>query len=113
MLLRAHRDPETGSFATHAPRGWVSIVLDLSPEEAAPRKPGRASPPDPARKRKGRSPEPSLFIPSHPSVFQIHHDKHHAAYVNNLNAALAKFPELSSLGLVDLNKAAGTAAGAL
>ena len=30
-------------------------------------------------------------------------------YVNNLNAALAKFPELASLGIIDLNKAAGSA----
>ena len=27
-------------------------------------------------------------------TMQIHHDKHHAAYVNNLNAALANHPEL-------------------
>lgn len=29
-------------------------------------------------------------------------------YVNNINGALEKFPELASLGLVDLNKAVGT-----
>ncbi len=29
-------------------------------------------------------------------TMQIHHDKHHAAYVNNLNAAVAKYPELQS-----------------
>jgi superoxide dismutase, Fe-Mn family len=29
------------------------------------------------------------------TTMQIHHDKHHAAYVNNLNAALEKHPELS------------------
>lgn len=29
-------------------------------------------------------------------TMQIHHDKHHAAYVNNLNAALAEYPELQS-----------------
>ena len=28
-------------------------------------------------------------------TMQIHHDKHHAAYVNNLNAAVDKHPELS------------------
>ena len=33
---------------------------------------------------------------------QIHHDKHHAAYVNNLNAALDKHPELSAKRLEDL-----------
>ena len=29
-------------------------------------------------------------------------------YVNNINGALEKFPELASLGIVDLNKAVGT-----
>jgi superoxide dismutase, Fe-Mn family len=28
-------------------------------------------------------------------TMQIHHDKHHAAYVNNLNAAIDKHPELA------------------
>ena len=32
----------------------------------------------------------------------IHHDKHHAAYVTNLNAALEKHPELSGWSLDDL-----------
>ncbi len=32
----------------------------------------------------------------------IHHGKHHAAYVNNLNAALEKHPELSNWSLEDL-----------
>jgi len=35
-------------------------------------------------------------------TMQIHHDKHHAAYVNNLNAALEKHPELSSWSLEQL-----------
>jgi Fe-Mn family superoxide dismutase len=30
---------------------------------------------------------------------QIHHDKHHAAYVNNLNAAIEKHPELGGKSL--------------
>lgn len=29
-------------------------------------------------------------------TMQVHHDKHHAAYVNNLNGALEKHPELAS-----------------
>ncbi|MFH0878746.1 MAG: superoxide dismutase [Lentisphaerota bacterium] len=33
---------------------------------------------------------------------EIHHDKHHAAYINNLNAALEKHPELFSKSLEDL-----------
>ncbi|PYO69763.1 MAG: superoxide dismutase [Gemmatimonadetes bacterium] len=35
-------------------------------------------------------------------TMQIHHGKHHQAYVNNLNAALDKHPELSSWSLEDL-----------
>ena len=30
-------------------------------------------------------------------TMEIHHDKHHAAYVNNLNAALEKHPELEEV----------------
>lgn len=29
-------------------------------------------------------------------IMELHHGKHHAAYVSNLNAALEKYPELSS-----------------
>lgn len=32
----------------------------------------------------------------------LHHDKHHAAYVTNLNAAIEKHPELGSKGAEDL-----------
>jgi Fe-Mn family superoxide dismutase len=32
----------------------------------------------------------------------IHHDKHHAAYVNNLNAAIEKHPELASKSAEEL-----------
>ena len=35
-------------------------------------------------------------------TMQIHHDRHHAAYVNNANAALEKHPELDSLSVEDL-----------
>jgi Fe-Mn family superoxide dismutase len=41
------------------------------------------------------------------TTMQIHHDKHHATYVANVNAAVSKFPELKDLGIVDLNKAVG------
>jgi len=34
----------------------------------------------------------------------IHHDKHHAAYVNNLNAALEKAPELADKPILELVK---------
>src|SRR5512135_2628291 len=35
-------------------------------------------------------------------TMQIHHDKHHQAYVTNLNAALDKHPELHQKTLEDL-----------
>lgn len=35
-------------------------------------------------------------------TMQIHHDKHHAAYVNNLNAALEKHPDLNMGSAEDL-----------
>ena len=37
-------------------------------------------------------------------TMEIHHDKHHNAYVTNLNAALEKAPELQSKSLEDLVK---------
>ena len=37
-------------------------------------------------------------------TMEIHHGKHHAAYVNNLNAALEKHPELQSKSIEDLIK---------
>lgn len=42
------------------------------------------------------------------TTMNIHHTKHHQTYVNNIVAATQKFPELASLGIVDLNKAVGT-----
>ena len=35
-------------------------------------------------------------------TMEIHHDRHHAAYVNNLNAALEKHPELGDRSVEDL-----------
>jgi Fe-Mn family superoxide dismutase len=35
-------------------------------------------------------------------TLEIHHDKHHAAYVNNLNKALEPHPDLQKLSLVEL-----------
>jgi Fe-Mn family superoxide dismutase len=37
-------------------------------------------------------------------TMEIHHDKHHAAYVNNLNAALEKYPDLQAKSVEDLLK---------
>ena len=41
-------------------------------------------------------------------TMRIHHDKHHAAYVNNLNAALEKHPELQNKSVEDLMKGINT-----
>ncbi len=35
-------------------------------------------------------------------TLEIHHDKHHAAYINNLNKALEKHPDLAKKSLNDL-----------
>jgi Fe-Mn family superoxide dismutase len=37
-------------------------------------------------------------------TMQIHHGKHHQAYITNLNAALEKYPELQSKSVEDLLK---------
>src|SRR5689334_1294732 len=37
-------------------------------------------------------------------TMQIHHDKHHAAYVNNLNTALESHPDLQNKSVEDLIK---------
>jgi superoxide dismutase, Fe-Mn family len=51
-------------------------------------------------------PLPYLYTALEPYIdeqtLHIHHDKHHAAYVNNLNAALEKHPELMGKSLEDL-----------
>jgi Fe-Mn family superoxide dismutase len=51
-------------------------------------------------------PLPYAFDALEPSIdaqtMQIHHGKHHQAYVNNLNAALEKAPELADKSLEDL-----------
>jgi superoxide dismutase, Fe-Mn family len=41
-------------------------------------------------------------------TMEIHHDKHHQTYVNNLNAALEKAPELAKKSLDDLMKSINT-----
>jgi len=35
-------------------------------------------------------------------TMEIHHGKHHAAYINNLNAALEKYPDLQAKSAADL-----------
>src|SRR5256885_9900612 len=41
-------------------------------------------------------------------TMEFHHDKHHAAYVNNLNAALEKHPALQNKSVEDLIKGIST-----
>ncbi len=54
------------------------------------------------------APLPYAFDALEPHIdaqtMQIHHGKHHAAYVNNLNAALEKHPELAAKTAEDLIK---------
>ena len=40
-------------------------------------------------------------------TMEIHHGKHHQAYVNNLNAAIEKTPELAKKSLDDLMRNVG------
>jgi len=49
-------------------------------------------------------PYPTAALEPHidAQTMQIHHGKHHQAYVNNLNAALEKHPELQSKSAEDL-----------
>jgi Superoxide dismutase len=37
-------------------------------------------------------------------TMQIHHDKHHAAYVNNLNAAIKDYADIANKDIVDILK---------
>src|SRR6188768_1088093 len=52
------------------------------------------------------APLPYAFDALEPHIdkqtMEIHHGKHHAAYINNLNAALEKHPELQSKSAEDL-----------
>jgi len=41
-------------------------------------------------------------------TMKIHHDKHHQAYVNNLNAALANHPDLAAKSVDDLVRGLAT-----
>ncbi|MGB5107700.1 MAG: superoxide dismutase [Candidatus Zixiibacteriota bacterium] len=41
-------------------------------------------------------------------TMEIHHDKHHAAYVNNLNKALDGYPDLRKMSPEDLIRKVGT-----
>ena len=51
-------------------------------------------------------PYPTTALEPHidAQTMEIHHGKHHAAYVNNLNAALEKAPELANKSLEELLK---------
>ena len=55
-------------------------------------------------------PYPSDALEPHidKQTMEIHHGKHHAAYVNNLNAALDKHPELQAKSVEDLIRGIGT-----
>ncbi len=54
------------------------------------------------------APLPYAFDALEPHIdaqtMQIHHDKHHAAYITNLNKAVAEFPDLGKKSVEDLLK---------
>jgi superoxide dismutase, Fe-Mn family len=74
--------------------------------------PGKRQPPEKFLLEKER--KMSFVLPELPYAFdalepyidartmEIHHGKHHAAYVNNLNAAIDKYPELAGKSLDEL-----------
>ena len=68
--------------------------------------PGAAAQAAPAKGPFTLPPLPYAFDALEPYIdaqtMQIHHDKHHQAYVDNLNAAIAKHPELASKSLEEL-----------
>ena len=57
-------------------------------------------------------PLPYAYYALEPHIYkmtmEIHHSKHHAAYVNNLNKALEKYPELKKQSPQDLVRKQGT-----
>ncbi len=40
-------------------------------------------------------------------TMKLHHDKHHQAYINNVNAALASHPDLAAKSVDDLVRGSG------
>ena len=46
-------------------------------------------------------------------TMKIHHGKHHQAYVNNLNAALANHPELAAKSVASIAKEEGVSRAAI
>lgn len=51
-------------------------------------------------------PYPSNALEPHidAMTMEIHHGRHHAAYVNNLNAQIKQYPELATLSLEDMQR---------
>ena len=68
-----------------------------------------------ATSAQGAAPQMSFTLPPLPYSFdalepyidaktmEIHHDKHHAAYVTNLNKALESSPDLQKLSIEELS----------
>ena len=100
-----------GISRREAIRGFViaTATVALNPlsrasaEAAPPAPPAAIAAPPPAAEVTGPFTLPALgyaYDALEPHIdaetMQIHHDKHHAAYVKNLNAAVAKHPELGT-----------------
>lgn len=91
----------------------VSLVPALN---AAPLR-RRSAPPDTGSGPFTLPPLPYKFNDLEPNIdaetMELHHDKHHATYVKNLNDAIAKAPTLASKSAEDLIKALDTVPDAI
>jgi superoxide dismutase, Fe-Mn family len=95
--------------AVAAATSFVTTVLAQDPGKAKPRPGGESE-------KKGQGDAPGFTLPKLPYAYdalepaidaetmKIHHSKHHQAYINNLNSALASHADLRSKTLEDLLK---------
>jgi superoxide dismutase, Fe-Mn family len=77
----------------------MACQAQSSPVQTEPTEPASTEPATPAASAIQLPPLPYDFAALEPSIdaetMELHHDKHHATYVNNLNEAFSKHPELN------------------
>jgi len=87
-------------------RNLMFAATGVAAAALAPRVAVAQTPPPPAAGPFKQDPLPYAANALEPHIdartMEIHHTKHHQAYVNNLNAAIEKAPELASKSLDDL-----------
>jgi Fe-Mn family superoxide dismutase len=86
VLAACRRTPESAALATAPPATAATPARPVTPYQLPP------------------LPYPNDALEPHidARTMEIHHDRHHAAYVTNLNAALQNHPDLASLGIEEL-----------